>query len=411
MNLTDHHDRKSEAGNLQSNRLKLVCQQLLARRAFVQPVKCMQFLDFAKTCSFILFLGAVIHLQADVIYLKNGRKIEGTVISETDDQVVFKMAMGEVTYSRSKIERIERNAEGDAERLIASQSAKFAQEIQDLKRSVASVYSKKGTVSMWARRCKEKQSSIGRMEESRLRKHRERVEVLKDLERFAKYEGRGIPSRLYGEYSTLFSRQETLFLEIQGLESDIEYSRGELQGFTDKLVEVEGQFMTHVAGLKSKYQQLIAQGCPPEALESVQRSLGEEVDVLSRQEIPLRKDGNAYWITVTINDRHSREFILDTGCSEIALSRGLYQELRLPSDKFLGKTQGFIADGSSHEIDVFVLDSVKVGSFEVKNAMANAPSVPGPNEAPLLLGMGFLKHFHFTIDTRRSKLILERLSE
>ena len=47
-------------------------------------------------------------LYADIIYLKDGTKLEGTVIEETDEQVIFDVYGGKVTFLRSEVDRIEK---------------------------------------------------------------------------------------------------------------------------------------------------------------------------------------------------------------------------------------------------------------------------------------------------------------
>jgi len=45
--------------------------------------------------------------QADIVHLKNGRRIEGKVTKETGEVIVIKIAGGEITIKKSTIQRIE----------------------------------------------------------------------------------------------------------------------------------------------------------------------------------------------------------------------------------------------------------------------------------------------------------------
>ena len=67
-----------------------------------------------------------------------------------------------------------------------------------------------------------------------------------------------------------------------------------------------------------------------------------------------------------------------------------------------------MADGNTTPGVPVVLDSIKVGTAEVRNVRAAImlERVGEPHEAGLL-GMSFLKNFHVKIDTARKKLILE----
>ena len=58
-----------------------------------------------------LFFMSIFCLQsnADIIHLKNGGKITGTILKETEDSVVIDIGVGEVTQRKQGIKNIERN--------------------------------------------------------------------------------------------------------------------------------------------------------------------------------------------------------------------------------------------------------------------------------------------------------------
>jgi hypothetical protein len=45
---------------------------------------------------------------ADMVHLKDGRTLEGKIISETKDTITLKMALGEVSIKREEIKEIEK---------------------------------------------------------------------------------------------------------------------------------------------------------------------------------------------------------------------------------------------------------------------------------------------------------------
>ena len=60
---------------------------------------------------FLSLLGALLSLSlafADVVHLKDGRLLEGEIISETKDTVTLKMALGEISVKREEIQSIEK---------------------------------------------------------------------------------------------------------------------------------------------------------------------------------------------------------------------------------------------------------------------------------------------------------------
>jgi len=64
----------------------------------------------------LLFLSVgTLFLKADIIYLKNNRKISGKIIKETDNIVIVDIGIGEVVQRKDDISHIERERITDAE--------------------------------------------------------------------------------------------------------------------------------------------------------------------------------------------------------------------------------------------------------------------------------------------------------
>lgn len=64
-----------------------------------------------KILCWFLAAGIVVAIQAaraDVVYLKNGKKIEGKIVKETDRQVLLELPIGQLGVNRSDIRHIER---------------------------------------------------------------------------------------------------------------------------------------------------------------------------------------------------------------------------------------------------------------------------------------------------------------
>lgn len=59
-------------------------------------------------CNFLFIFLFTIRLDADVIHLKNGRKLEGEVIRELKSEIVVDMGSGTITFSRNEIKSIEK---------------------------------------------------------------------------------------------------------------------------------------------------------------------------------------------------------------------------------------------------------------------------------------------------------------
>ena len=56
-----------------------------------------------------LALGFVPTAQADVVVTKDGRRLEGTIVTDTKKEVVIETASGRVTVPRAEVREVERS--------------------------------------------------------------------------------------------------------------------------------------------------------------------------------------------------------------------------------------------------------------------------------------------------------------
>ena len=363
-----------------------------------------------KIASLLCIVGVCL-LEGDYIYLSNGRRIEGTVIEERTDAVVFEMAMGAITYDRAKIDRIEYNDAGKQEREIRQQTQQFDQEIRDLKRAVSGLMSQKTTIKLLINKSRNAESDLRDLDEKMLKLRQELVTVRKDMDPYAQYQGQEVPGHIYRAYMALVSRKDSLVAQIQSLEDQAKLLDDKKHSSTRKLMEAEQEFMARVVELRDRYNGLIEQGCPPDAVESVDSILTSQGSNLTRQVIPLRREGNSYIVSVRLNDSITEDFILDTGCSGVFLTTDLVKRLQISPERYMGRSYSEIANGEKMEVLLLSLQKVQVGSFAVSNVPASVEANPEAKQYRPLLGMSYLRHFHFSIDANGEKLILERIAD
>lgn len=123
-------------------------------------------------------------------------------------------------------------------------------------------------------------------------------------------------------------------------------------------------------------------------IETIQR----EQKTRGKKYIPLRHTGGVYYLTAEVNSMISEEFIVDTGATDVTISRSLYQNLLELGTISKKDIQGFgyyrIANGTTQRTLIIMLTSLKVGSTTIKNVKA---SVANSDNAPLLFGQSALK--------------------
>ena len=133
------------------------------------------------------------------------------------------------------------------------------------------------------------------------------------------------------------------------------------------------------------------------------KKLDDLEKAVHKEKIPLRRDGNTFYVSVVINGKHTTEMVVDSGASlislpyELAISIGLKPE---PGDKRILLQ---IADGSTITGVLKKIATVRVGTFELKDVEC---AVLGPEavSATPLLGMTFLGEFQFQLDSADATL-------
>ncbi len=364
------------------------------------------FLRRASILASVFLLIWGMSLRADIIYLKSGRKIEGTVVKADADSMTIEMAMGNVTVPRSKILRIDTTEEGNQRRDTLEKASEYESEIENLKRSIASLYNAKGKLSVLSLKVKNEESEVHQYEDDLARLQKIRSVALQELEPYAQYRGRRVPDRIYDQYIAAKTRYETTTAKVESVQQSMVTARRRLVSAREVLTENRLKLAAEIKSVNHRKRQLIDRGCPEEALVSVDRALSGFDDLDLFHEIPLRREGNSFYLTVTLNEEITEEFILDTGCSTILLSPEVARRLNLRESAVLGGGSSTIADGSTMEVTNVYLQSVEVNGMRADNVAAQVSSLEGGN-SPLLLGMSYLERFRFSLDAQRGILTLE----
>jgi predicted aspartyl protease len=132
-------------------------------------------------------------------------------------------------------------------------------------------------------------------------------------------------------------------------------------------------------------------------------------DLRSKEEIPLRREGNTYSVPLLVNGIIPIPLILDTGAGDVLLpAEVVFTLLRtgtLRSSDFVSHRPYVLADGRELPSAQFKIRELQVGQHTARNVTAG---VGGLGTDPLL-GQSFLSRFgSATIDYKRSVLVLSR---
>jgi aspartyl protease family protein len=220
-----------------------------------------------------------------------------------------------------------------------------------------------------------------------------------------------------GTIKLLEQEQEQAKKEIDGVRKKANAAR---EGYVQQVAEIR----TLVERLSQRYATLKADADAQSALaewnaaantkfeikpssyflNSVKKLESLEKTVIS-EKIPLRREGNSYYVTATINGK-PQEMILDTGASSVVLPYSVAIECGVKPDDSGVPMIATIADGSKVKGKRVLLDSVRVGKFPAEHVEADVLP-PEAKNAPLLLGMTFLSKFNVSING--TELVLSKI--
>jgi clan AA aspartic protease (TIGR02281 family) len=129
---------------------------------------------------------------------------------------------------------------------------------------------------------------------------------------------------------------------------------------------------------------------------------------LKAEEIPLIKAGALYQVPVKVNGAVMLNFILDSGASEVAIPEDIAARLvetgTVTKADFLPGKVYSLADGSKVTSPRFMIKSLQIGSYTVRNV----PAMIVNRKGPLLLGQSLLGRFSvWGVDSRKQVLFVD----
>ena len=118
-----------------------------------------------------------------------------------------------------------------------------------------------------------------------------------------------------------------------------------------------------------------------------------------------------FFVDAVLNDDVKARFLVDTGASNVLISRRLAEKLGFSVDS-LPVVQGQVADGRIVRMALGHLNKLRVEDSEIPNLSVSVllENVPNLNFQDGLLGMSFLRHFNFSVNYQTRKLTLEKTS-
>jgi len=170
----------------------------------------------------------------------------------------------------------------------------------------------------------------------------------------------------------------------------------------DKLAEDE-KVQQAIEAINQESEKTFKLG-PTGSFATLDRSLKKlEGNVLSETISLRRGDGNLWHVTVVFNGKSSQDMAIDTGASIISLPSKTAEAAGLKPSSQDPTINISLADGRVVEAKQVFAPSVRIGKFTVEHVECAVMPADLPNAQPLL-GLSFLRHFSFKIDSDKGKL-------
>lgn len=126
--------------------------------------------------------------------------------------------------------------------------------------------------------------------------------------------------------------------------------------------------------------------------------------------IPARAEGGVRLVDVTLNGKVTKAMVFDTGASMVSLPADLATAAGVAIGPDAPRIQVTVADGRKFEAHQGVLNSVRLGKFNVEQVDCIVMPAEFAN-APALLGGSFLRNFTTKLDQAGQSVTLSRVEE
>ncbi|MBN1871781.1 MAG: clan AA aspartic protease [Candidatus Omnitrophica bacterium] len=348
----------------------------------------------------------------DMIYFKDGGKIEGIIQEETEENVVIDLGIGTMTVSPDEIDSIERGT---------------SKEIEDLRMKKVEYQIERGewappgmeNIKILYSTAQSDRSSLNSVNKSKTSLEGEIASSENYMSKLLETrEAKGKELNLIDSKEDV-ERYNAVVTKINSINAELSKSNKMLENLKKDKIAIDDRYAKIANRYRMSFQRFISSY--KQAKESADAKDEEFfLDVIgsaaAKMEADFEKDvtsytasGNQIIVDAVVNGSTQVRLVVDTGASIVLLTAEVADSLGINMAPGLGEIKIIMADGTEAIATPILLDSVKVGKAEVKGvqaALIDRESIGGVDG---LLGMSFLNNFIIQVDNNSKKLILERV--
>lgn len=362
-----------------------------------------------------IFLATIIagSVQADVLQLKNGNRMEGIIRSETATEYQLDIGFGTVAVPKAQVVRVERASAAERGLLEQERQRKYilhedyapAGE-QDLLQAFQTLEAQRATALQSRQRMAALQQSL-----------ESTAQELQQLQaREAQAAGRlKLPTqptratveqynRVVAEVNAIRSRMLTLNANPVATLNAMDQCRRTISQYTTALLALCDR-------VRQRQPRNSGADKPPRVADfftELNARLQTYQGEIKQVRLPYRADGRQVVVMARLNGQVEGRFIVDTGATTMTITEDLARRLHLPHGPH--EAQISLADGSTRKAHPVLLRSVEVEGARVENVAAITMPVNPVEGIDGLLGMSFLMEFNIQLDPVSQALTLNRFA-
>lgn len=354
--------------------------------------------------------------SSDVIYFKDGGKVEGAIKADDGQYIVVEMGIGTMSVRKGEIDHIEKapaeyNERFEREKLSREISSGEWAPLGCEKIRLAYLKTKSNKEALIRSRARNEtvRSAIAQKEEEVVKW----MKVLDEKSRKLKLLESSNNTR---EYNSVVAEINSISANLSGenlnLKNLYEEQRELDNNMANKAHDYLGAYRNFEEILRTKQGEMQAAESTADEIvffKEMRNKAKEMENDFKENSIAYLAEYDQVVVDALLENNVSARLIVDTGASIVVISKNIADRLGIKSEEIGTKIEVLLANGTKTQATPIILKSVKVGEAEVKNVKAAITENSQGEGVDGLLGMSFLNNFIIRVDTALNKLILEQV--
>jgi clan AA aspartic protease (TIGR02281 family) len=369
---------------------------------------------FAITIALSIIMGTTAF--SDVVYFKDGGKVEGLIKEETEEHIIIDLGIGTMTVNPDEIDYIEQASPKELEKLEKKKSEYEVERgewapsgYDDIRMLYRAAKDDKTKLQNARRKSQSIKSEIYRAEKK-----------VSDLLDMLDKKGRELKTldaqRDVTKYNKIVTEINTINAYLDKGNNNVKALYGEEKQLSSGLGKLANSYRRSFQFFKDAFNKRRYSFNEGEMtkdelyyVEAMAKKISGMGDDFKKDTALYTPEGGHIIVDAVLENSVTARLMVDTGASIIVISADMARRLGIEYGSIQKQIEIIVADGRTVQAKPIILQSVKVGDAEVKNVQAAILEKEGVGGADGLLGMSFLSHFIMKVDSATNKLILERV--